>query len=460
MTIRYLTTTIGCLLFYAGTFGQDTQTETTYHRSSLHNVLIESNHFDNEINRAIVTKAWNDYLFPERYNNLDLNDRILKPDAFEIAENMVLDTIVQDTSTEKESIVSGMTGKLQNHLKNKVDNTIPDPTKGIEIFEQDKEEVPKYIEHYLKKTDLARKIVARWFNIREDGNFDMNYVGNMGVYDVSELDKALSAKTVRESSLLKDAGMELVNKTFVTFSKLFYLKNEPLALMVKEAAKKKANEQDNEAKKLSMIASAEAAYQKGKEGYSVWTTTWLYRLVWNDSVQDVFFGQIWGNKTAFDTTGLFKLELVGTSAARSLVTAELRGHLKEGDYIRRATHRNIDAIYASLQRKYETFRPMIPVTAVDPIRARVGLKESIEQGSRFEVLEMRLNRGTNRTEYKRIGVATVNKSQAVWDNRFYLEGEQKEVQSDKDGNPLPPVDITAFTGAKKTKPGMLLRLLR
>jgi hypothetical protein len=106
--------------------------------------------------------------------------------------------------------------------------------------------------------------------------------------------------------------------------------------------------------------------------------------------------------------------------------------------------------------KMETSRNT-PVFSADPaILAKIGKKEGLKGGEKFDVLERTLNEKTGLTEYKKVGSATVDKK-LVWDNRYNAGEEAEEKQLDKDGN---PITATVFKGSKKIQPGMLLKFIK
>lgn len=84
------------------------------------------------------------------------------------------------------------------------------------------------------------------------------------------------------------------------------------------------------------------------------------------------------------------------------------------------------------------------------------MKESLQGGEKFEVLEMVLNPNTGLTEYKKLGTVTASKD-IIWDNR-YNAGDKPEIeQLDETGN---VVNATVFKGSKSVQPGMLLKQLK
>jgi hypothetical protein len=110
-----------------------------------------------------------------------------------------------------------------------------------------------------------------------------------------------------------------------------------------------------------------------------------------------------------------------------------------------ATKKASDAVIANLQRTYEVFRTKTPLLSGDPISAKIGLKEGLEKGDKYEVLEQIIN-DEGKTEYKRVGVIKVEKDM-IWDNRF-MAGEENPSE----------IEYTTFRGSKsKYYAGMLIR---
>ena len=86
--------------------------------------------------------------------------------------------------------------------------------------------------------------------------------------------------------------------------------------------------------------------------------------------------------------------------------------------------------------------------------AQIGMKEGLEAGDKYEVLEAVFNQETNRTEYKRVGTLKVSKQ--IWDNRF---GADEELEAK--GEAAQTITETIFEGkVSKAQPGMLLRQIK
>jgi len=149
---------------------------------------------------------------------------------------------------------------------------------------------------------------------------------------------------------------------------------------------------------------------------------------------------------------LFKLKYIGSENAWADVQSTTLSTVSENDLIKRATIRSIDNVIAKLQREYETFRTKSPLVTTTPnLTAEIGLKEGVEPGDKFEVLEKIQNAETGIISYNRVGVIKATKGQ-IWDNRFAADEEQTE------NGEVQTIKATQFSGGNsKMVPGMLIR---
>jgi hypothetical protein len=315
----------------------------------------------------------------------------------------------------------------------------------------------KLIEQYLNNKGVARDLVAKWFNRDANGNFNMDLIAERGQYNASEIDVKVAQSSVRGKAMLADAGRELLGNTFVIVYDYKYTNKE-------EQAKKRGGFLDA----LSTVASiagyddvaniaqgVRVASDVMGKGYFVRTTSYLYRLVWNDDVANEFYTYLWNDasdsdpkrKELFDRSDLFKLEYVGSEKSRNNLQSTIFTSKSDNQLIEIATTRAVDKNIGKLQRTYEEFRVKTPLLGTDPIAAQIGTKEDIERGDKFEVLEQILDEdGT--TYYDKIGTIKVQK---VWDNAYLAEEGEDQAKDNQ-------TNYTTFKGsAKKLAPGMLIR---
>jgi len=96
------------------------------------------------------------------------------------------------------------------------------------------------------------------------------------------------------------------------------------------------------------------------------------------------------------------------------------------------------------------FKTKTPLLSVNPASAQIGMKEGLEGGERFEVLEVREDPDTGIQSLHRVGVIQVDKNK-IWDNRF---GADELLGADNQSG------RTYFTGSGNYLPGMLIRQIK
>lgn len=408
-----------------------------YCRSSLHTILIESDHFKN---KESVTKAYYAAPFPNKYNDHNIGIKSLNPNDFPIT----------DAEREAAKVKKSQMGKALAGAASEITGGIINPNG---------EDIPLIIDKFIEKNKIANKLVAKWFDRHEDGTFDMELIGKRGHYNASEMDANIAKNSARGTAMLADAGEELINNTFVVFSKLNFVSNELVAKTIHDFAIKKTELLKNAIAQLAAQKIADKIYEKTRKGYSVWTTSYLYKLTWNDSIAAVFYRDLWIDKSnpdevkkkLFESTDLFKLEFVGKEKSRNLVLTT-KDQASTDDIINLATIRNMDAVYAKLQKKYDVFKTKTPILSNSPLCAMIGMKEGLKGGEKFEVLELMEDEETGKRSYKKVGKITVDKK-SIWDNR-YNAGELAD-----DGNT--DIKYTRFKGnKKKIFAGMLIRQIK
>ena len=389
-----------------------------YRRSSLHTMIIEDSKLPK---KDLIIKTFMEAPFPEKYNNHSVEDKSINLNEY-----------------------------------------LPEGIGSIEKKKDEEAAILPAIDNYFSQNKVANKIVAKWFSRDSLGAFSMQLIQERGLYDASAQAQSVAANTERGKAMLADAGEDLIPNTFVVVSFSKFVSNEITALAAKETALALADKIAIQALKEVAVEAAENAYEKARQGYSIWTTAYLYELNWNDSTSAVFYQDYWMDynnidslkKIAFDTTSLFQLKLVGFQKASAFITGLGANAENEEMIIKNATLKSVDAVYAKLQRKFEKFRTKTPLISIDPLGAKIGLKEGLEKGDKYEVLEQVVDE-KGKVTYKRKGIITVDKKN-IWDNRFAAG----ETPLDEEGNPVKlddAIEFTHFKGGKGYYPGMLIR---
>lgn len=379
--------------------------------------------------------------------------------------------------------------------------TFPQDRYSFEIVsEYDKIEIPdKYDDHrlsilkinadkknldsddileFLEKNNVARRMVARWFNRdKATGLFDTFLITKRGNYDANLIDVSQAAVQKRGNAILADAGDQLIENTFVVVHKISYVDKEKVAQIFSAAfqilggmAGVVSMATSNSSGNVSSIADVtKSASQLGSTisdmiaGFTVNTTSHLYQLEWNDDVADVFYSGYWCDasypedsvavrKERFEKEkDLFRLKYVGSYQAKSQKTV-LRGLYENSDVIRKVCARALDKNVAELQRRYEVFRVKVPVVSLSEdgrtLTAPIGMKDGVSADSQYEVLEVSQDE-SGMTTYRRKGIVRPVKDR-IWDNR-YMAIEEEATGAELKGTTFEVVSGGGFYQ------GMLLR---
>jgi ribosome-associated translation inhibitor RaiA len=386
-----------------------------YQRSSLHIINIENLNFDNA---AKVQASYNKYPFPDKYDDHRISNNSVNIDAYKL------------TQEEKDAL-----GIKDSELGNALSGALSSATAGIlENNSQVKYELDKYI----KDKKIAQELVRKWYSIKDDGALDYSVFNERIKLSMSEEDKQRVQQAAIAHTEIDKMSLKLINNTFVVFTKLNFVSNAVPAEAIRQIAYAAADKLSGMLQTIARKA-ADKIYEKASEGYSVWTTAWLYKLEWNEQIA-TDLNKLLSSKginsslsidiNAFNAMN-FNLEFIGQEKATSLVTFSLKkgeGDRTEDEIIDLSTVRNVDKVFTKLQREYEVFKPLYQLTGVDPFSAKLGMKEGLEGGEKFEILEIRGG------EYNKIGTIEVDKNK-VWDNRY--------------GAPKQEIEQTYFKGKNK-----------
>jgi hypothetical protein len=417
-------------------------TTPKYRRSSIYTIMID----DAGLVKADTIKA--SFLsapVPDKYNDHNLAIKTFNPKEIKL------------TDAERTSKGDNAGSKFGKSLLNDASGGLADTT--------DIKDLPLIMDKFLRENHIARDMVAKWFHRSEKGGFDMSLIGDRGSWDATEMAANVAKRTTRGVASLADAGEELIGNTFVVITRFKYVNKEEIAKAAKGYLSVIQAYGGETARNLASVASVGATI--AAKGYVVQTTSYLYKLSWNDSIAAVFYQDYWMDdnsidpkkKAAFDSTNIFSLQLIGTEKAWADVQSSIFTKKSDFELVRIATVQAVDAVIAKLQKKYDVFKTKTPIFTAEPLTAKIGLKESLEKGDRFEVLEQEMDENTGRTKYVRKGVVKVDGTQ-IWDNR-YMAGELQPADTTAGAVAKPVFDRTLFKGGSKDYyEGMLLRQIK
>lgn len=367
---------------------------------------------------------------------------------------------------------------LVNHTEQKFANEIreafmqiPVPDKfndhnlSVKVLNMDKklagankERENPVITQFLDDNRVASRLVGRWFN-RDyfTGQCDMELVKERGLYNATEFDKQLAARSARGMAMLQDAGEELIGNTFVIVNDIRYVDKEQRSKTIGGILRVAGGLAGAFAGvNVSNLVDNVSDMVESVKGFKVKINTFLYRLDWNEEQAKLFYQEQYAaqpdaKKCAnFDKArDSYHLTYVGKVESSGGNTSFLG--INENEplvMVRKACQRAIDENVVDLQREYEEFRTKSPLVSVEPLTAYVGMKEGVTAKSRFEVLELvELENGKHK--YNRVGVIEPINN-LIWDNRFMA------VEEGAAGATLGYTTFRKVSGGEFSK-GMLIR---
>lgn len=401
---------------------------------------------------------------------------ILKAQAVKYKRSSLYTLIVTDADRKYESTIK------KTFLNTPIPDKFNDHNISIRLVHSSANDTlqDSVINSFLKSNNIAKNIVAKWFNRDEKGCFDMQLVAQRGFYNASQIDVSIAKKSKRGIALISDAGESLIANTFILISDFRFISKEELAKIIDstisttqeiiqktERVKRllpnvgpmsKINKTTDKLPGSSTANTTGTVLKAGTKflgkGYVVITTSYLYQLDWNDSIANLFYKNYWMNehtydekrKKDFEKTDLFRLKYLGSEKAWADLQSTIYTSKSEEELVTIATVKSLDAVIAKLQKKHPRFRTVSPIHTIDPLTAKIGKKEGLEPGDKYNVFEQVVDEN-GITSYKSVGLIKVDKSQ-VWDNRYMATIDSTQI-----------IDRTLFkkVRGKKFHTGMLIK---
>lgn len=389
-----------------------------YQRPSLHMVLLTTSAdaaqgtaqiTDTEI-LGYVADSWNSYEFPPLYNDFRTTTKSISVDK---AKGGIMDLLAMYNSPES---LNGMT---IDQLKN-----ILDMMKGKEYLASLQEEIDS------QKDQISHELVKKWWSIQDDGTCSDTLLLRLSCYSATQNQAKDAAQTTlgAGNAILNELANVVMSSTYVTFTKVEFYENEPIAAFTRNIMQVIANQTPAPANVAATLA-ANKTYDAMKEGYTAFANALLYQLEWNDSIANEFYG-IWSDGTHVDMEkfNAMKFNLKYCGATKASATCMMKKEDKGKDaqaMVEKTIYKALDREFVDLQDAYEEFRPMVPIIGFDVkgnIIADMGTKEGVKVKDKFNILEGYTDEN-GVLKYRTKGTVAVIKwdgeqfENGVWDNQ-------------------------------------------
>ena len=410
------------------------QNDLSYRRNSLATLLVY--HPEDEFGPEIY-KAFDSLPIPDKY------------DDHTIAGYRIIDN----------STIWGVQRKDSGYYK---------ATYGHQLTAAELQKNAQFTENLLNEKQLGKLMVAKWFGLSgnsvDSATFNTELIQTRGQYNANDVDVALALQTTRGLASLSDAGEELLGQTFVLVNDITYVTAEQEAQAAKVAMGVIGGLLDAFTGGSSgrQLAKTAGAIADSFTGFKVKTHSYLYQLECNDSIAAIFYQFHYTGKPdpakiqAFlDDKTTYRLKYVAHEYEFDKKSV-LKGKYSRTELVRTICARSMDKNIVALAKQYEDFKVKTPVYKVltnergkiEGYAAKIGMKEGIDEGSKFQVVQRIQDPETGKTKYKYVATVKAKKG-SIWDNRY------NAVLEEADGATLPYTTFTKTAGGE-ILPGMLL----
>ncbi len=308
----------------------------------------------------------------------------------------------------------------------------------------------------LQAQRVPNQLMAFWWNRKPDGSFDIERVGDRGVYNATDRELMQYEGDIRGMAKVRDQGQALIGKSLIIVLEFQSVQTYEEYYNRRDSIGRATATRNN-----TQFTPVERVYR----GYMADVTARRYRLQFSPEIQDHFYGQLWldgtepateieARKAKFESFD-FPIVLDGTETFKAQGRARLDGQQGTGQLIQMIDQMRVGSAPVTMEGFFlkmvedaktkidEKLESEISVRAslfaTKPLQAKIGTKEGLRIDSRYFVYEYVQNK-QGETLMRRTGVIRA-----------------KEVSNNKKvatGNTTPST-FYQITG-KKLDPGMLL----
>lgn len=326
------------------------------------------------------------------------------------------------------------------------------------------EYAPAVINRFFTSNHVAPSMIAKWYNYKPEEGMHWNFdtITARGQYNFTPDDLKLAATDMKMRQKIDNTAFNMISNTYVLAVNLRFRSYQAVVAETSALAKSIGSQFGGLGSLAASVASTTASAAAG-DGYTVQAVSSLYRLKWNEDINQKFGEQHFNNNSTIDDlikSGLCELEFIGTEKSSSNIRQSLFSDKPISSLVKRATARAIDQAIIKLQNNHEEFRTVLPIIGGDGngiIYAALGTKEGLNEKDEYEILEA--NEDENgKVTYKSVGTVKAVKGK-IWNNAYGADEEVAENEKASDAEKAAVnYGYTEFKGKKGDFTGYYLRL--
>ena len=253
----------------------------------------------------------------------------------------------------------------------------------------------------LSKADVPSKIVGFWFNRSDNGLMDVHVINERAEYNATDRTYNVANSQALGQYLLQSGGASLIGRSYV--------------LVVDQSMPEISYEKNSDGKITTVKASAMAL------GY-------LYKLAFSDSdLQKVYDAWIYTDDTQeavrqkkadWDRLS-FSLSLLTIISEPVSVSASADKNPSETELRNNVVRSSGTVLIEALEKKVADWQVRSGIYGTNPVTAKIGKKEGLENMDRYEVLEYVADENGNVTTRRKGWIRATE----VYDNRYAATGQ-------------------------------------
>jgi hypothetical protein len=282
-------------------------------------------------------------------------------------------------------------------------------------------------------TKYSKQIIAKWFSQDQNGNMSDKLINQRGEF--SATDKDVNESIGTEIERIQQIGYDLINKTYLIVFDVTSVKSMNEVYNEKDAKRKKA---------AALLNTTYTPVERSEEGYEIDYSARVFKLLWNDSISSLFYSKNFLDFKTTENRSEIRKSFENSSYPLQYID-EVTGFLsstqsnKNESYVfnkrksldellNDAALKIHDEVFYKFSKKIDDFRVKVALKSDYPTLAKIGSKEGIYMGQKFNVYfkkgdEIKRKKGVVRV--KRIVNNNIVADGQMPSSRFFQVGGRK-----------------------------------
>lgn len=359
---------------------------------------------------SLPSRVFPDIEIPNQFNDHNLQWRVLNFDS--VAGNVSDADLAKFAPAKKKGVGFGKLAK----------GAVGMNTQGDENNEYFDKYAQAVINQFFEDKNIGAGLIARWYDYSDGAqHWNLNTLMDRGSYNFTADELQKAAEDLNLRAKIDQTAFDMVSNTYVMAVNLRFRSYQAIIAESAGVAKAVGGLLGGSTGSLIAEAATAGASAAAGDGYAVQAVSYLYRLVWNDDINQKFAVDIFAKNASLDdlvASGLCKLEFVGSEKSSAQVRQSILSNQPMTMLVKRATARAIDEAILKLQNKHEEFRTVRPIIGGDGefVYAAIGTKEGLNEKDEYEILEPQEDKDGKRI-YKKVGTVKAVKD-GIWDNAY------------------------------------------